>query len=275
MGTGIIGKILSKNQHTYSTSKKPIDLKDDHNYDHKPMPGDIAIAEGANRGMRLAKEAKFRAELEKPTPPLNHQIAHKHDDGSKHGYVDPPGKMNSPLNSYANPRFVDTESGQREEIAASKIMLDGAVKKFNEPGRKATRQKKRSERKIKRADARELRQAEKFKDGTNRSDNGYGLLGQLPKSVKKSRYEKKTAKLRTDAVELSNKSDANKMIAEERAKYSGMTKNQIYLQKEREKNNNNSNNTTTNMFSSISSRLPKSETTLERFKRTGKLSTES
>ena len=238
MGTGLIGKILSKNQHTYSTSSKPIapkDPKDDHNYDHKPMPGDIAIAEGANRGMRIAKEKRLKAA---GTPPVNHQIAHKHSDGSKHGYVDPPIRMNSPLNSYANPRFVDTESGQKEEVAASKIMLEGAIKKFNEPGKKAKRQAKRSERKIKRADAREVRQTDKFKDGTNRSDNGYGLLGQLPKSVKKSRYEKKTAKLKTDAVKLSNKSDANKMIAEEKAKYSGMTQNQIYLQKEREKNNN-------------------------------------
>jgi hypothetical protein len=252
MGTGIIGKILSKNQHTYSTSKKPIapkDPKDDHNYDHKPMPGDIAIAKGAARGRELAKQARLKAEG-KPTPPLKHQIAHNHSDGSKHGYVDPPSKMNSPLNSYANPRFVDTESGQKEEVAASKIMLEGAIKKFNEPGRKAKRQAKRSERKIKRADAREVRQADKFKDGTNRSDNGYGLLGQLPKSVKKSRYEKKTAKLRTDAVKLSNKSDANKMIAEEKAKYSGMTQNQIYLQKEREsKNNNNNNNSKVSMFS--------------------------
>jgi hypothetical protein len=254
MGTGLIGKILSKNQHTYSTSSKPIapkDPKDDHNYDHKPGPGDIAISEGANTGMKLARQKMNRSLQPKPPkPPLNHQIAHKHSDGSKHGYVNPPGKMNSPLNSYANPRFVDTESGQKEEIAASKIMLDGAIKKFNEPSRKAVRQAKRSERKVKRADAREVRQADKFKDGTNRSDNGYGLLGQLPKSVKKSRYEKKTAKLRTDAVKLSNKSDANKMIAEEKAKYEGMTQNQIYLQKEREsKNNNNNNNSTTNMFS--------------------------
>jgi hypothetical protein len=131
---------------------------------------------------------------------------------------------------------------------ASQIMLEGAIKKFNDPGIKAKRQKKRSERKIKRADARELRQAEKFKDGTNRSDTGYGLLGQLPKSVKKSRYEKKTAKLKTDAVKLSNKSDANKMIAEEKAKYSGMTQNQIYLQKERE-NKVNNNNKVVSMFS--------------------------
>ena len=281
MGTGLIGKILSKNQHTYSTSSKPIapkDPKDDHNYDHKPMPGDIAIAEGANRGMRIAKEKRLKAA---GTPPVNHQIAHKHSDGSKHGYVDPPIRMNSPLNSYANPRFVDTESGQKEEIAASKIMLDGAIKKFNEPSRKAVRQAKRSERKVKRADAREVRQADKFKDGTNRSDNGYGLLGQLPKSVKKSRYEKKTAKLKTDAVKLSNKSDANKMIAEEKAKYEGMTKNQIYLQKEREKNNNNNNNSKVNMFSSMikeydaKSNIPtkrKPETILERFNRTGKTS---
>ena len=36
------------------------------------------------------------------------------------------------------------------------------------------------------------------------------------------------------------------MIAEEKAKYSGMTQNQIYLQKEREKNNKTRN---TNTFS--------------------------
>ncbi len=225
---GIFGKILSK---AYPKAKDP---KDDHDYDHKPTQGDIDIAEGVNRGRRLAKEARLRAAGK---PPVNHQIAHKHSDGSKHGFVDPPGKMNSPLDSYANPKFVDTESGRKAEVMASQIMLEGAIKKFNDPGIKAKRQKKRSERKIKRADARELRQAEKFKDGTNRSDNGYGLLGQLPKSVKKSRYEKKTAKLKTDAVELSNKSDANKMIAEEKAKYSGMTQNQIYLQKERERKN--------------------------------------
>tara|TARA_R100000935_G_scaffold7593_1_gene16043 strand:- start:44 stop:601 length:558 start_codon:yes stop_codon:yes gene_type:complete len=146
--------------------------------------------------------------------------------------------MNSPLNSYANPRFVDTEAGQKAEVMASKIMLDGAVKKFNEPGRKADRQKKRSDRKIKRADAREVRQKEKFKSGTNRSDNdSYGLIGQLPKSVKKSRYEKKTEKLRTDAKSLSLKSDANKMIAAEKNMYAGMTKNQIFKQKELDRKN--------------------------------------
>jgi len=216
---GIFGKILSK------VYPKPKDPKDDHNYDHKPGQGDIDIAEGANKANKMLKEKRLKAA------------------GT------PPGKMNSPLNSYANPRFVDTESGQKEEIAASKIMLDGAIKKFNEPSRKAVRQAKRSERKVKRADAREVRQADKFKDGTNRSDNGYGLLGQLPKSVKKSRYEKKTAKLRTDAVKLSNKSDANKMIAEEKAKYEGMTQNQIYLQKERESKNNNNNSGKVSMFS--------------------------
>ncbi len=236
---GIFGKILSK---AYPKAKDP---KDDHDYDHKPTQGDIDIVEGANKGRRLAKEARLRAAGK---PPVNHQIAHKHSDGSKHGFVDPPGKMNSPLDSYANPKFVDTESGRKAEVMASQIMLEGAIKKFNDPGIKAKRQKKRSERKIKRADARELRQAEKFKDGTNRSDNGYGLLGQLPKSVKKSRYEKKTAKLKTDAVKLSNKSDANKMIAEEKAKYSGMTQNQIYLQKERE-NKVNNNNKVVSMFS--------------------------
>ena len=226
---GIFGKILSK---VYPKAKDP---KDDHNYDHKPSEGDRAIAEGANRGMRLAKEARLRAA------------------GT------PPSKMNSPLNSYANPRFVDTESGQKEEIAASKIMLEGAVKKFNEPGKKAKRQANRSkriekratsksERLIKRADARDERSDNKsdirtYRSGTTRvlrsGDTYDNFMGKTAK-IKAKAGTKKT-ELESKAKVMQSKSDANKMIAEEKAKYSGMTQNQIYLQKERENKVNNSN----------------------------------
>jgi len=252
---GIFGKILSK---VYPKSKDP---KDNHNYDHKPGQGDIDIAQGANRGMRIAKEKRLKAA---GTPPINHQIAHKHSDGSKHGYVDPPAKMNSPLNSYANPRFVDTESGQKEEVAASKIMLEGAIKKFNEPGRKAKRQANRakriekratskSERLIKRADARDKRSDNKsdirtYPSGSTRvlrSGETYNNFMDKTAKIKAKAGAKKT-ELKAKAKVMQSKSDANKMIAEEKAKYSGMTQNQIYLQKQREKNNN---NTTSDTFS--------------------------
>tara|TARA_R100001377_G_scaffold58221_1_gene34902 strand:- start:42 stop:809 length:768 start_codon:yes stop_codon:yes gene_type:complete len=216
MGTGIIGKILSKKQHMYSSGE-------DKNADANP-----GYTQWRNDNKKQDDNAATLAEFKKIQ-------ADKKGNAKE---ADSVLNMNSPLNSYANPRFVDTEAGQKAEVMASKIMLDGAVKKFNEPGRKADRQKKRSDRKIKRADAREVRQKEKFKSGTNRSDNdSYGLIGQLPKSVKKSRYEKKTEKLRTDAKSLSLKSDANKMIAAEKNMYAGMTKNQIFKQKELDRKN--------------------------------------
>ena len=247
MGKGLIGKILKPKQHVYSAGENKIE---DKNADENP-----GYTQWRFDNKKMDDNASNLAEFKK--------IKADKKSNSLEG---------SPLGgAYDNPRFVDTESGQTAQNIASKALLEGAIKKFNDPSIKSKRQAKRSERKIKRADAREVRQADKFKDGTNRSDNGYGLLGQLPKSVKKSRYEKKTAKLRTDAVKLSNKSDANKMIAEEKAKYEGMTKNQIYLQKEREKNNNNNNNSKVNMFSS---RIKKPETMIERYQRTGKLSTE-
>ena len=246
---GIFGTILSK---AYPKAKDP---KDDHDYDHKPTQGDIDIAEGANRGRRLAKEARLRAAGK---PPVNHQIAHKHSDGSKHGFVDPPGKMNSPLDSYANPKFVDTESGRKAEVMASQIMLEGAIKKFNDPGIKAKRQANRakriekratskSERLIKRADKRDERNM--GNTGTRDSnDPSYARINPYAPNEKVKAYNAKTDKIRAKAgtkkTELEakakvmqSKSDANKMIAEEKAKYSGMTQNQIYLQKERERKN--------------------------------------
>ena len=247
MGKGLIGKILKPKQHVYSAGENKIE---DKNADENP-----GYTQWRFDNKKMDDNASNLAEFKK--------IKADKKSNSLEG---------SPLGgAYDNPRFVDTESGQTAQNIASKALLEGAIKKFNDPSIKSKRQAKRSERKIKRADAREVRQADKFKDGTNRSNNGYGLLGQLPKGVKKSRYEKKTEKLKTDAKSLSLKSDANKMIADEKAKYAGLTANQVRLARESERKNNNNNNSKVSMFSSM---IKKPETMIERFQRTRKLSTE-
>jgi len=235
--TGLVSKVLKLSLNKSKSKPKPETLTQRYQ--------DFARSE-FGKGKEVESMLNEASKVKDSTKAYNNEL-----EGLKKNYNEfnnPPVKMVSPLNgAYENPRFVDTERGQTASNIASKALLDGAVKKFNDPGAKSKRQAKRSDRKIKRADAREVRQAEKFKDGTNRSDkskdgknksdNGYGLLGQLPKSVKKSRYEKKTAKLRTDAVKLSNKSDANKMIAQEINATKGLTDNQkaIYLINKRNK----------------------------------------
>ena len=59
------------------------------------------------------------------------------------------------------------------------------------------------------------------------------------------------------------------MIADEKAKYAGLTANQVRLARESERKNNNNNNSKVSMFSSM---IKKPETTLQRFTRTGKTS---
>ena len=142
------------------------------------------------------------------------------------GNINTPTQMGTPLyqkqneptrGNYENPAFISRGNAFNE---GAKTLLETSLNHFTNRDKekaasnKADRQSKRSDRKIKRADAREARQVDKFKDGTNRSDNGYGLLGQLPKNVKKSRYETKTAKLRDDSVTLSTKSNASQLIAD-------------------------------------------------------------
>ena len=56
--TGLIGKILSKTQHTYSTSSKSIDPMDDHDYDHQPDESNIARI--ANKKMKMMKEKMLK-----------------------------------------------------------------------------------------------------------------------------------------------------------------------------------------------------------------------
>jgi hypothetical protein len=145
----------------------------------------------------------------------------------KDGNINPPTQMGTPLyqnqnqptkGNYENPAFISRGNAFNE---GAKTLLETSLNHFTNRDKekaasnKADRQAKRSDRKTNRANARVARQDEKFEAGTSRSNkNAYGLLGQLPKSVKKSRYEKKTEKLRDDSVTLSTKSNASQLIAD-------------------------------------------------------------
>jgi len=226
--TGLIGKILSK---------LISDPKDDHNYDHKP--GESNTAKIANDKQKMFKEQRLKAS----PPPVN---------------------MNSPLDSYENPKFVDKQAGQAAINIASAQLLDGAIKKFNDPAEKSKRQQNRADRLTKRADAkkdrlnaradrRDKRGARKFDISKQDAKKG---ADQKPGEVTidtsfdgaKTKFDERTAKIRAKgdtkktelnkrAGEMQVKSDANKMIADERAKYAGLTANQIRLAKASEAKN--------------------------------------
>ena len=232
--TGLIGKILSK---------LISDPKDDHNYDHKP--GESNTAKIANDKQKMFNEKRLKAK----TPPVN---------------------MNSPLDSYENPKFVNKQAGQAASNIASKALLDGAVKKFNDPAEKSKRQKNRADRLTKRANSKKdrlnARADRRDKRADNKSDvrtyeggSNAGTTRVLRSGKTYDKFNKKTAKIRAKAdnkkIELDKragemqvKSDANKMIAEERAKRGTLTDNQWRLAQENEAKNN-ENNKVVNMFS--------------------------
>ena len=231
--TGLIGKILSK---------LISDPKDDHNYDHKP--GESNTAKIANDKQKMFKEQRLKAS----PPPVN---------------------MNSPLDSYENPKFVDKQAGQAAINIASAQLLDGAIKKFNDPAEKSKRQQNRADRLTKRAnskrdrlnaraDRRDKRNMGNAKTGDS-NDPSYARINPYAPNDKVKAYNAKTDKIRAKAgtkkIELDKragemqvKSDANKMIAEERAKRGTLTDNQWRLAQENEAKNN-ENNKAVNMFS--------------------------
>ena len=207
MGLGIIGKIMQDNekQHTYSAGE-------DKNADENP-------------GYTQWRHDNKKTNDDEQT--LNQFKKFKENEKSNASESDSMLNMNSPLHqtenqptkgNYENPAFISRGNAFNE---GAKTLLETSLNHFTNRDKekaasnKADRQAKRSDRKTNRANARVARQDEKFEAGTSRSNkNAYGLLGQLPKSVKKSRYEKKTEKLRTDSKSLSTKSDANQMIAD-------------------------------------------------------------
>lgn len=256
MGKGLIGKILKPKQHVYSAGENKIE---DKNADENP-----GYTQWRFDNKKMDDNASNLAEFKK--------IKADKKSNSLEG---------SPLGgAYDNPRFVDTESGQTAQNIASKALLEGAVKKFNDPSIKSKRQAKRAKRLDNRAERRDTRFRNKnevkqsntlIADIKSNPENIKGrkeMSKSFNESVRKPFYEK-TDKLKERALKIQGKSDANKMIADEKAKYAGLTANQVRLARESERKNNNNNNSKVSMFSSM---IKKPETTLQRFTRTGKTS---
>ena len=89
------------------TSKQARDVDEDHHeFDHKPSQSDVKKADFINSKMKkMRQESQGRKAVEDANKvinsiksPINHQIAHKHSDGSKHGYMKPAVAKKSALN---------------------------------------------------------------------------------------------------------------------------------------------------------------------------------
>ena len=89
------------------TSKQARDVDEDHHeFDHRPSQSDVDKANFINSKMKkMRKESQGRKAVKDANKvinsiksPINHQIAHKHSDGSKHGYIKPAVAKKSPMN---------------------------------------------------------------------------------------------------------------------------------------------------------------------------------
>ena len=89
------------------TSKQARNVDEDHHeFDHQPSQSDVDKANFINSKMKkMRKESQGRKAVKDANKainsiksPINHQIAHKHSDGSKHGYIKPALAKKSPMN---------------------------------------------------------------------------------------------------------------------------------------------------------------------------------
>jgi len=89
------------------TSKQARDVDEDHHeFDHRPSQSDVDKANFINSKMKkMRKKSQSRKAVKDANKainsiksPINHQIAHKHSDGSKHGYIKPAVAKKSPMN---------------------------------------------------------------------------------------------------------------------------------------------------------------------------------
>jgi len=89
------------------TSKQARDVDEDHHeFDHRPSQSDVDKTNFINSKMKkMRKESQGRKAVKDANKainsiksPINHQIAHKHSDGSKHGYIKPAVAKKSPMN---------------------------------------------------------------------------------------------------------------------------------------------------------------------------------
>ena len=101
--------IKNKDGKVILTSEQARNVDEDHHeFDHKPSQSDVKKADFINSKMKkMRQESQGRKavkDLNKAVSNINgsparHQIAHKHSDGSKHGYVKAPtSRVKSPLN---------------------------------------------------------------------------------------------------------------------------------------------------------------------------------
>ena len=101
--------IKNKDGKVILTSEQARNVDEDHHeFDHKPSQSDVKKADFINSKMKkMRQESQGRKavkDLNKAVSNINgsparHQIAHKHSDGSKHGYVKTPtSRVKSPLN---------------------------------------------------------------------------------------------------------------------------------------------------------------------------------
>ena len=89
------------------TSKQARDVDEDHHeFDHRPSQSDVDKTNFINSKMKkMRKKSQGRKAVKDANKainsiksPINHQIAHKHSDGSKHGYIKPAVAKKSPMN---------------------------------------------------------------------------------------------------------------------------------------------------------------------------------
>lgn len=246
--TGLVSKVLKLSLSKSKSKPKPETLTQRYQ--------DFARSE-FGKGKEVESMLNEASKVKDSTKAYNNEL-----EGLKKNYNEfnnPPVKMVSPLNgAYENPRFVDTERGQTASNIASKALLDGAIKKFNDPGVKSKRQAKRVktlENRIKRKEekypsysAKELEPVQKavdamtgnleyktladkvFNNLTPKKDMSIGPI------ERPSRVKNKISKLKARSLKLKGKSDANKMIAEQMNAVKGLTDNQkaIYLNKQKE-----------------------------------------
>jgi hypothetical protein len=242
--TGLVSKVLKLSLNKNKSKPKPETLTQRYQ--------DFARSE-FGKGKEVESMLNEASKVKDSTKAYNNEL-----EGLKKNYNEfnnPPVKMVSPLNgAYENPRFVDTERGQTVSNIASKALLDGAIKKFNDPGVKSKRQAKRADRLDDRAKRRDTRFAKnkevKFNAEQHASISNKETVGDIKgraaartafdKDVRKP-FKEKTNKLKARSLKLKGKSDANKMIAEQMNAVKGLTPNQraIYLNKKEETNKNN------------------------------------
>ena len=99
--------IKDKDGKVILTSKQARDVDEDHHeFDHRPSQSDVDKANFINSKMKkMRKKSQGRKAVKDANKainsiksPINHQIAHKHSDGSKHGYIKPAVAKKSPMN---------------------------------------------------------------------------------------------------------------------------------------------------------------------------------